>query len=148
MPILVTEDGYALVTEDGLFALGTEDALVDGCMFTPPTELTVPPVEEDAPPLANRLFRWYGSRPCGRAVWHLMDDTFTFTQPYPYFDNSANTATAQGADNDVVATFKAEYLGGHNYVVSDDECALLTAFLTAEGYTPSDWIAHAGDGLP
>lgn len=142
MPIIETGDGFEVETEDGVYVLVTEDVITAGCLFTPPIELTVSPLEMDATPLQNRLARWYNVRPRGRAVWHLIDDTFSFDQPYPWFENTANTAAAVGSDNNIVATFKNVYYGGHLYVLPETECDLMAAFLTAQGYNESDWIVH------
>lgn len=117
--------------------------------FTPPTEQTVSNVAFDALPIANALRRYYPIGPRGKAVWHLEDDTITFDQPYPtVFPDAAQhsdlfpvpPASNWWGSNLTAVTAKVVYYGGHTYIVDTDEEVLLAAFLTAQGYTPGDWL--------
>ena len=130
--------------------------------FTPPTNLDVPPVSvadsrHGAPtatsnPLGTRLFRWFGSRPRGVAVFKMSDGTYqmseavtgltvTATEPYPattpdMFPQTVNGTMdiAQswyaGKETNYPATqpqVSIVYYGGHSYTVSSAEAAALTA---------------------
>ena len=115
--------------------------------FNPPTEQVVSNVAEDAPhPLSNRLGRYYPIGPRGRQIWKLMDGTFTFTQPYPTIEDTyanrmeQSAAQVGGRWTNYAITYKYTYLGGHTYTVDATEEALLATFLTAAGYTASDWL--------
>lgn len=82
--------------------------------FSPPTETIGYPVDPHDP--MSRLFARFRGVTRGINVWKLADGTYTQNQPEPYEDG-----------------FVIEYLGGHVYLVDDDEAAALTA----AGYTVS-----------
>lgn len=123
--------------------------------FTPPTEDTVSNVAFDVPPVWNSLMRYYPTRKRGKAVWQLEDGSYTFDQPYPSVEHNAvnrdtlfpavpNPPSGLGTStsNLIALTYLKVFLGGHSFVVTDAEEVGIAAFLTAQGYTPSDWLVH------
>ena len=128
-----------------------------GTHFTPPTELTVSNIAYDAPAIANALRKYYPVGPRGRAVWRIPGDatlaaSYTFNQPYPWVDGQdvangnlfpTNVPRYQLGSSDSnldTQTIVRTFYGGSTYPISADESTGLTAFLTANGYTPGDWI--------
>ena len=115
--------------------------------FSPPTEWIVPQTELDAPPLWNRLLRYYPPRARGRAVWKLADSSFSFDQPYPMVPPEAahhsDLFTDPARSNLTAVTYLTVYYGGHSYLVDDTEANNLSVFLTTYGYTPAEWLVPA-----
>jgi hypothetical protein len=79
--------------------------------FTPPTTPETPWVNAESPPLARRLFRYYGPTNRGRSVLRIGGVYRTVDNP----------------SQDLLATASEVYLGGHVYVVDDTTAAALSA---------------------
>lgn len=125
--------------------------------FTPPTEQTVPNIAFDVPPIWNELRKYYPVGPRGRAVWRIPGDptlasSYTFQQPYPWVDgqdvangrlfptNVTRYRLGFSDSNLDTQTIVRTFYGGASYDITADEATGLTAFLTANGYNPGDWI--------
>jgi hypothetical protein len=130
--------------------------------FVPPGEDTVSPVAIESPvgvpvpPIWNALMKYYPARRRGRAVWKLpfVDDTtaaaYTFDQPFPTVSGEeiarGNAHPPPGGgpfdqwSNLTVQTYDKVFYGGHEYEITDDEAAGLTAFLLANNYDPAESI--------
>lgn len=128
--------------------------------FNPPTEFTVSNVTFDVPAIWNRLMRFYPQRPRGRAVWKLPNvdettaDAYTFDQPYPWieadliargnmFPSVPDPPSGLGTGDSnlkLPQTIDKVFYGGHVFSITANEVTGLSAFLTANGYNPADWI--------
>lgn len=128
-----------------------------GSHFTPPTELTVSNIAFDVPPIWNALRKYYPVSPRGRAVWQVPGDptlaaSYTFNQPYPWVTDQDVKASnlfrtdipryqlGSSDSNLDHQTIVQVFYGGSTYAVTSAQVTGLTAFLTANGYTPGDWI--------
>jgi hypothetical protein len=129
--------------------------------LNPPTDNSVSNTAYEVPPIWNRLMKYYPTRKRGKAIWQIpfQDPTtaaaYTFNQPYPWVDldlvNKGNmfpdppqpdptTQTSTSDSNLKVQTIVEVFYGGHVYTITADQATGLSAFLTQQGYTPSDWI--------
>lgn len=109
------------------------NAGVLGNIFRPPTANETPPVvAEDWARRVNKLYRYFSNRAMGRNVWRLNGGTYTFDQP-----------TVLNAHETLEQTYERVFYGGHAHTISDQEAEDLAAFLTAEGYEPTDWITQS-----
>ncbi len=127
--------------------------------FRPPTQDVVPNIvmREDPSyaPAGNALRRYYPVGPRGQAVFKLPNineataAAYTFDQPYPWVDGElvkngnlyplpVDPFDAQS--NLIAQTIDKVFYGGHVYQLSTGEVTGLSLFLTANGYTPGDWI--------
>lgn len=94
--------------------------------FTPPADNLVPPIAVDSrdvtDPLAQKLFRYYKSRPRGRNVFILTNNTVTEDLP-------ASSYNADGTLNtEAWSQVSRVFYGGHiGYQISASEQSILTA---------------------
>lgn len=124
--------------DDGLFDEGYFDdviAAAEGACYTfiPPTSASVPRLLARSQGTQRALFRYHQPHVAGRNVWKLTDGTFTYTQPYPTLTREMADPDSPTSRNTSEATYEKVYLGGHLYVVCDEEAQdLIDAGFTLE----------------